>query len=342
MISQLYMTSYYDDLRDMMDGAANKLSKAKRGLLLPSEYSKSLKPLDRYSSDHPAAPLVHLFLGIVFWLMMVYSNLVSVFWSSYQALRLAAFFLFTFWRIEMVVDGQPGRRTEDREASSSKVFSMQDVKLCQQAFSGRRPGAAVAGVPKDQRKNVRSKTKHVTLNDVVCSIMVDVLAAEIEAKPAPRSTWGKFKRSVNRILPSPVPFFMYVHTLFSCGVLLNISSSPISIRAPGDWSMRNLSTGSNVYLHPSPNPSADASVRTIYEHIHKCRHELSLFKHSVWPKVCFHILQLSGQAPVLFPLSWFPKRKEHLWHVRFMRRWVLKPIADACLQSCKPSFLARS
>lgn len=101
--------------------------------------------------------------------------------------------------------------------------------------------------------------------------------------------------------------------------------------------MRNLSTGSNVYLHPSPNPSANASVRAIYEHIHKCRHELSLFKHSVWPKVCFHILQLSGQAPVLFPLSWFPKRKEYLWHVRFMRRWVLKPIADACLQSCKSS-----
>lgn len=119
--------------------------------------------------------------------------------------------------------------------------------------------------------------------------------------------------------------------------MLNVSFSPISIRAPGDWSMRNLSTGSNVYLRPSHNPSVDASVRAIYEHIHECRHELSLFKHSVWPKVCFHILQLSGQAPVLFPLSWFPKRQEHLWHVRFMRRWVLRPVADACLQSCKSS-----
>ncbi|KAI0819567.1 wax ester synthase-like acyl-CoA acyltransferase domain-containing protein [Trametes gibbosa] len=317
IISQLYMTSYYDDLREMMDNAVEKLSKAKRGLLPPSEYTKSLQPLDSYASNHPAAPFVQVLLGLVFWVFCVFSTLKSVFWSTYQALRLVLFFFFTFWRIEMVVDNQSGSEPRAREYSSSRVFSMQDIKLCQQAFSGVRPGAAVAGVPREQRKNVRSKVKHVTLNDVVCSIMVDVLASEIERKPTPWSTWSKIKREVNKVLPSPVPFFV-----------------PISIREPGDWSMRNLSTGSNVYLYPSHNLRlADTSVRDIYAHIHACRHELALFKHSAWPKVCFHILQLTGQAPVLSPLSWFPKSKEDWLAVRFVRNWVIRPVANACMQS---------
>ncbi|KAI0372646.1 hypothetical protein BV20DRAFT_1034364 [Pilatotrama ljubarskyi] len=317
VISQLYMTSYYDDLKDMMDRAASKLHKAKRGQLLPSEYNPALKSLDPYATSYPSALFLRLFLSLVFWLTLVGSSLVSVFWSTYQALRMVLFVLFTFWRIEMVVDEHPHEaRSKAREFSSSRVFSLQDVKLCQQAFSGPRPGYAVAGVPKEQRKNARSKVGHVTLNDVVCSVMADVLAQEIASKPEPRSVWGKFRRSVNSVLPSPIPFFI-----------------PISIRAPGDWSMRNLSTGSNVYLKPSRTLTPDISIRELHEHIHKCRYELSLFKHSLWPRFCFHVLQLSGQAPVLFPLSWFPRSKEDWTVVRVMRRWMVKPIADACLQS---------
>ncbi|OSD00141.1 hypothetical protein PYCCODRAFT_1437698 [Trametes coccinea BRFM310] len=318
VISQLYMTSYYDDLREMMDGAAHKLHKAKRGLLLPSEYSGKLKSLDPYAKEPFTAPLVHLFLVLLYWLTTAGTTLISVFWSTYQALRMVFFFFFTFWRIEMVVDETPDdhRRSAKREFSSSRVFSLQDVKLCQQAFSGPRPGFAVAGVPKDQRKNARSRVGHVTLNDVVCSVMADVLGHEIATKPEPRSAWGRFTRAVNKVLPSPVPFFI-----------------PISIRAPGDWSMRNLSTGANVYLPPSRNLTPDISIREIHEHIHRCRYELSLFKHSLWPRLCFHFLQLSGQAPVLSPLSWFPKSKEQHLPVRLMRRWILKPIADACLES---------
>ncbi|KAI0644284.1 wax ester synthase-like acyl-CoA acyltransferase domain-containing protein [Trametes meyenii] len=316
VISQLYMTSYYDDFKDMMDGAATKLHKAKRGQLLPSEYNPSLQPFDRLASNDLAAPFIRLFLTVVFWLSFVFSSLISVFWSTYQALRMVFLVLFTFWRIEMVVDEQPDGRTPNREFSTSRVFSLQDVKLCQQAFSGPRPGFAVVGVPKDQRKNARAKKGHVTLNDVVCSVMVDVLGKEIASKSEPSSIWGKVTRSLNKVLPSPIPFFV-----------------PISIRAPGDWSMRNLSTGANVYLNPAPTLTDDISIRDIHAHIHKCRYELSLFKHSLWPKFCFHVLQISGQAPVLFPLSWFPKSKEDVLAVRLARRWVIKPLVDACLQS---------
>ncbi|KAI0703948.1 wax ester synthase-like acyl-CoA acyltransferase domain-containing protein [Earliella scabrosa] len=316
VISQLYLTSYYDDLAQMMGGAADKLRRAKRGLLLPSEYHKSLQPLDPYSKNHPFAPLIHVLLALLFWLMSTLQTVVSLFWSTYQALRMVAVFLFTFWRVEMVCADQTGKRTPYREFSSSKMFSLQDVKLCQQAFSGPRPGYAVAGVPKDKRRNVRSNVGHVTLNDVVCAVMADVLGEVVASKPQPTTSWGKFRRVVNSVLPAPMGFFI-----------------PISIRQPGDWSMRNLSTASNVYLKPTKTLIADVSVREIHEHIHKCRYELSLFKHSGWPKFCFHMMQLTGQAPVAFPLSWFPKELEDDLLVKLMRRVVIKPIVDAILQS---------
>ena len=208
VISQLFLTSYYDDLAQMMNGAADKLSKAKRGQLLPSEYSKSLRPLDRYSSNPLAAPLLHIFLALLFWFTYIFQTLISVFLSTYQALRMVSTALFTFWRVEMVTVDQPRKRTPQREFSSSKTFSLQDVKLCQQAFSGPRPGYAVAGVPKDQRRNVKSKVGHVTLNDVVCAIMADVIGNVVASKPAPTTTWGKARHIVNQVLPAPMGFFM--------------------------------------------------------------------------------------------------------------------------------------
>ncbi|TBU30100.1 wax ester synthase-like acyl-CoA acyltransferase domain-containing protein [Dichomitus squalens] len=318
VMSQLYLTSFFDDLAQMMNRASDKLDRAKRGLLLPSEYSKSFKPLDPYASDERVAPFLQFLLGLLFWLIVVAKNIFSLFWSTFQGLRMIAFFLFTFWRVEMITADQPGKRTPHREFSSTRIFSLQDVKVCQQAFSGPRPGYAVAGVPKDQRRNVRSKKRHVTLNDVVCAVMADVLGDIIASKPEPRTAWGKVRRTVNKYLPSPMGFFI-----------------PISVRKPGDWSMRNLSTASNVYLNPSPNLTSDISVHEIHAHIHRCRYELSLFKHSAWPKFCFRLLQLTGQAPILFPLSWFSRSRAH-WNplVKVLRNGVVKPFLDVCLESC--------
>lgn len=321
----------------MMDSAVEKLNKAKRGLLLPSEYNKSLKPFDRYSSNHIISPLVHIFLALLFWVMTVVGALMSHIWSTYQALRMAAFFLFTFWRVDMVSAEQPGGRTPHREFSSSRVFSMQDVKLCQQAFSGPRPGYAVAGVPKDQRRNVRSKVGHVTLNDVICAVMADVLAGVAESKPKPTTLLGRAKRAVNKVLPNPMGVFMYVSSTVDPSVFIHTGglSRPISLRQPGDWSMRNLSTAANVYFKPSRNTGPDVTIRQIHEHIHRCRHELSLFKHSNWPKFCFHVVQLTGQIPALFPLSWFMQSQEWNPLGKLVRWGVLKPIVDVALESCE-------
>ena len=207
-MSQMYLTSFFDDFAQMMNGAADKSSKAKRGLLLPSEYSQSLKPLDPYASNFLFAPFFHLFLTLLYWLVFVAGSVFSLVWSTYQGLRMVAYLLFTFWRVEMVTADQPGKRTPHREFSSSRVFSLQDVKACQQAFSGPRPGYAVAGVPKDQRRNVRSEKGHITLNDVICAVMADVLGDVIASKPPPRTVWGKIRRAVNKFLPAPMGFFM--------------------------------------------------------------------------------------------------------------------------------------
>ncbi|PIL25474.1 hypothetical protein GSI_13364 [Ganoderma sinense ZZ0214-1] len=317
VISQLYLTSYFDDLAQMMNGAADKLSKAKRGLLLPSEYSKSLKPLDHYASDVDLAPFVSLLLMLLYWVVFVAGSVFSLFWSTYQGLRTLVYLLFTIWRVEMVTADQPGERTPHREFSSTRVFSLKDVKACQQAFSGPRPGSAVAGIPRNQRRNVRSKKGHVTLNDVICAVMVDVLAEVIASKPAPKTTRGKIKRAVNRFLPTPMGFLV-----------------PISIRQPGDWSMTNLSIASNVYLNPSRDLTSDVSVHEIHAHIHRCRYEMSLVKHSAWPKFCFHLLQLSGQVPGISALSWFPKSRERgNPFVKMMRRFVVSPFMDSLTQS---------
>ena len=105
--------------------------------------------------------------------------------------------------------------------------------------------------------------------------------------------------------------------------------------------MRNLSTAANVYLTPARDRGPGVSVRELHAHIHRCRYELSLFKHSNWPKFCFHVMQLTGQAPVLFPLAWLPRSQEWNPLVKVLRRGVLKPFINGVLESCAYCLLRR-
>lgn len=108
----------------------------------------------------------------------------------------------------MLTAYQPGPRVAEREFASSTRFNIDDVKLCQQAFSGPRPGYAVKGVPKEKRKQARSKVGHVTLNDLICAVMADVLAKELEGKSENQGPWGRAKKWLSKMLPSPIGFFM--------------------------------------------------------------------------------------------------------------------------------------
>ncbi|KAH9925735.1 wax ester synthase-like acyl-CoA acyltransferase domain-containing protein [Fomitopsis serialis] len=315
-ISQLYITSYHNELVHKMDSMADYLHAAKRGEVLPSKLHRSLRPFDSLATHPYTAPLLELVMACTFWFVYAGSMFVGLFWSVYQAAHLAALFPLTFWRVDRLTGPQPGPRVTEREFASSRVFSIKDVKLCQQAFSGAKPGSAVAGLPKEQRGKTRAKTGHVTLNDVVCAVMADVLGKEIASRPTDQMNglWKRMKRKLRALLPSPIAFLI-----------------PMSTRAPGDWSMKNLSTVSLVYLNPSTNVSDDVTVHELHTHIHQCRRELSILKRSLLPRLCFHIVQLTGQFPALLNPSMLaepiPQLKE------LCNKWVMTPIYDMLMQS---------
>ncbi|KZS99885.1 uncharacterized protein LAESUDRAFT_765129 [Laetiporus sulphureus 93-53] len=316
IISQLYITSYRDTLVKVMDSAAKKLRNARRGRILPSRLHRSLRPLDSLAQNPSTAPLLEVFLACIFWLVYLVSICVALLWSVYHGIHQAALFLLTCWRVDHLTGPQPGPRVKEREFASSRAFSMHDVKLCQSAFSGPYPGFAAKGVPKEKRHKARSKAGHVTLNDVVCAVVADVLEAEIVAKPEDQmhGQWGRVKRWLRGVLRSPIGVFI-----------------PISVRSPGDWSMRNLSTGSLVFLNPSSNLTPDISERQIHAHIHQCRAELSLLKHSLWPKIEFNVLQLTGQAPVLFRISLLANPARHV--KEWITEHVTRPFYEWALQT---------
>ncbi|KAH9926280.1 wax ester synthase-like acyl-CoA acyltransferase domain-containing protein [Epithele typhae] len=327
VISQLYLTSYFDDFAKQVRTGLDKFRKAKRGLLPPSEYKPALKPLDPFAASAIFGPFIHLFLAILFWLTSVWQAILSSqIWSNYEAARTIIFFLLTFWRTEKLYPEFPsgyshssGSNTHKREYAGSRIFSLQDIKAIQQAFSGPRPGAAVAGVPRERRQNAVRGKGHVTLNDVICAVMADVVAGMVADKPEPSSVLGRVRRAVNRIFPPRLSFMI-----------------PVSIRKPGDLSMRNLSTMSIVNLPPPPVRAlnTDATVRELHAHIHRCRYELALFKHSSWPKFWFRLIELCAQTPILFPLSWF--RRVHDASnpfTRLFRAALIEPIITTLLES---------
>jgi hypothetical protein len=208
VLSQLYMTSYYDELVETMDDGAHKLRAAKRGELRPSQLNKSLKLLDPLTENKFTAPIMRLLLASFFWSAYVLSTVISLFWSTYQGLHQFILFLLTCWRVEMLTADYQGPRVTEREYSSSKVFSMKDIKLCQKAFSGPRPFGILKKFQNDGHRGHTARIAHVTLNDVVCSVMADILGEEIMSKRGTRGLWDRIKQSLKHVLPSPIGIFM--------------------------------------------------------------------------------------------------------------------------------------
>lgn len=94
--------------------------------------------------------------------------------------------------------------------------------------------------------------------------------------------------------------------------------------------MRNLSTGSIVYLTPATNFSGDVTIQELHAHIHACRRELSILKHSLLPKLGFELVQWIGQFPALLDISLLAKDARAL-----LNEWVMRPVYNMALQSCR-------
>lgn len=260
------MTSYHDDLVEMMSKSARKLHAARRGQLLPSQLHHSLRVLDPFSENVLTAPLLEFFLFALFWLAYATSTIISLFWSTYQAAHQAILFSLTWWRVDMLSGYQPGPRVSEREFSSSRTFSMADVRACQQAFSGAEPGSAIAGVPRAERDKARNKAGHVTLNDVVCAVMADVLARVIAQKPGNqlKGPWTRIKRWLRKYLPSPIGFFMYVSLLISIGFPCLSSLTPRRLQTDQHPCARGLVYAQSVHgLAGLPGPSSRSGAHCI-------------------------------------------------------------------------------
>lgn len=207
-LSQYYMTSYFDELQRLINRAAEKLEAARKGRLPPSQIHSSFKFLDRFTHISLTAPFIQIFMMAFFWIFTIVSGVISFFWSSYGGIRQIISYALTCWRVETLTAQYRGPRVREREFACTDVFSIDDVKLCQRAFSGVRPGSKIR---KSKTGRIGSKSiGHLTLNDVVCAVMVDAAEGVLQENNQRGSGPNRFFTFLKRTLPTPVGFFMYV------------------------------------------------------------------------------------------------------------------------------------
>lgn len=284
VMSQLSVTSYAKELDRLLDDASHLIHDAKRGTAKPSKLHKALKPLDRF---HKTLPL-QLVLFALFWTFLVISGIIEGVYSLFQGAYMTALFLLTSWRSPKVTARHQGPRPSEKEFARSKALPLSEVKLIQTAFSGGAPGSLrqrIQGGPKNH-----TVFGHLTLNDVLCTVLADVIGAELhQPPPLPRNAsllrklWWSFVDTTHHFMPRPVALMI-----------------PISIRKPGDWSMRNLSTGALAYLPNDGKLPKEPMV--LWKRLHGSSSALSILKHGWLPRLSFWLIQLpTGQVPLLFP-----------------------------------------
>lgn len=136
-------------------------------------------------------------------------------------------------------------------------------------------------------------------------IIADVIADELNHQPYEPlpGIFSQIKHSINSIFPSPIALMI-----------------PISIRPVANWEMRNWSTGSIAWI-PTPNSKHGLPIgaKAMHHRFHENANVLKLLKNSILPKLSFWTIQITGQAPLLFPsLMWTPVRSLVQWSLEFV------------------------
>lgn len=286
VMSQLSVTSFGPELDRQLSDATKLIKDAKMGAAKPSKIHRRLKPLDAWQKTPP----LQVVMFVLFWTFFVISTIVEIFFSAYQGLYMGVMYVLTFWRMPKATVDYPGPRVVEKEYATTDTVPMSDVKKIQTAFSGGRIGSWREIVQGGRRNH--TIFGHLTLNDILCTVISDVIGAELR-HPPPRTTksrksvWASIKSLVvdlsHLVLPRPVALMI-----------------PISIRKPGDWSMRNWSTGALAYL---PNDDRlPTKPDALYKRLHGSRNALSVLKHGFLPTIAFWLINIpSGQIPMLFP-----------------------------------------
>ena len=257
----------------LLKEGAQTLKQARRGTAKPSKLHKALKPLDKY--HHQAWLQVMMF--VLYWQVFLGQTLLEAYGSIYQAWITSVIFLLTFWRQRYTTAWVPGK-VERKEFSASKAFPISDIKKLQRAFSGPKPGSWADWLAGDRIRKSKSKWGHLTLNDILCTVISDVIADELDQRGRGPGFFNSLMTLSDRVLPNPIGLFI-----------------PINIRPIEDMSMRNWATGTIAYLNvPKGSPT---SVSALYERLHANKKRLSVIKQSLLPKLFFHVISLTGQAP---------------------------------------------
>lgn len=303
VMSQLLITSLGPKLESMMADGAQLLSDAKRGKALPSRMNKKLASLDRFHGTI-ALRLVMMALYWISWLVNLITDIAGCFTL---AISTTFFFVATFWRQRYVTASYDGPRKQEKEFSVSKSFTLADVKLVSKAFSGVEPGTLLDKVQGGKRFSRPLIGTHLTVNDIICTVIADVINDELDRRPLQPGLLNKIRHYSHKILPSQI------------GILI-----PISIREPGDWSLRNLSTAGIAYLPTTRGLSTD--VKVLYRRLHTTHKRLNILKHSLLPKICFYLIQLTGQIPAILPIPFGLLPKHRFNVLRWPTVWVVERI----------------
>lgn len=303
VMAQLFVTSLGPKLESMMSEGAQLLSDAKQGKALPSKMNKKLAGLDRF---YPSIVL-QLVMMWLYWASWFVGLVQDVAGSFTMAISTGFFFMTTFWRQRYVTASYPGPRVEGKEFSVSQSFPLSEVKLVSKAFSGVQPGTLLDKVQGGKRYSRPFIGTHLTVNDIICTVIADIINDELENQPPQPGLLNAIRRASHKILPSPI------------GIMI-----PISIREPGDWSLRNLSTGGIAYLPTTSGLPTD--VKVLHRRLHTTHRRLNILKNSLLPKIFFNIIQLTGQAPALYPIPFglLPKTPWNL--LRIPTAWVTERI----------------
>lgn len=163
IMSQLYISSYGEELQARITDGRATISSARRGTAQPSKLHKGLKPLDRFQDTL----LLQIVMFALFWLVAFASSVLEFLGGFKQGFSFAMHFLTDGWRARLLTSAYEGPRVREREFATSRAVPMSDVRVLQRAFSGPVPGGWVSKAL--GRKQV-SWWGHLTLNDIFCTV----------------------------------------------------------------------------------------------------------------------------------------------------------------------------
>lgn len=297
VMSQLFISSFGPELERMLNEGKETLQAARRGKAKPSKIHKGLKPLDKYRHT----VLVQIMMFVLFWVAALVQFVLDLFNAVGQSVSFSVHYLLYSWRPLTLTSEYAGERVKEREFSTSDRVSIADVKKIQRAFSGPVPGG---WIDRALGRKERSWFGHLTLNDILCSVIADVLSDERdhqELVPAPTFK-VRFQRFANSILPQRLCLMI-----------------PISIRPVANWDMRNLSSGSLVWLPlpdngSSKNHGLPLGARAMHSRLHDVSRRLRTLKSGLLPTLAFYAVQITGQVPLFFPsVRWTPFKAIVKW-----------------------------